>query len=107
MKNNILYLVYDYNTDLFVSMFCENKDRPQMNCDGKCQLAKIQKEERKKDAENTLKQLEHFFYNNAKVLALDSQAINFSEHYSKTPFSPQHYSFSPILRLIKPPSIRG
>lgn len=31
---------YAMNYDYIVAQFCENKDRPQMHCDGKCYLAK-------------------------------------------------------------------
>ena len=31
---------YAMNYDYIVEMLCENKDRPQMHCDGKCYLAK-------------------------------------------------------------------
>ncbi|WP_041632912.1 hypothetical protein [Maribacter sp. HTCC2170] len=32
---------YALFTDDFVERFCENKERPELNCDGKCELSKI------------------------------------------------------------------
>lgn len=36
---------YLVDRDSFERIFCENLDKPQLECHGKCQLAKIQKEE--------------------------------------------------------------
>lgn len=58
MKNSILYAVYEYDTKLFVEAFCENKDKPELHCNGKCQLAKMQKEQRDNETERLLKELQ-------------------------------------------------
>ena len=38
------YLYYYTATDDFIERLCENKDRPELNCDGKCYLAKMLQE---------------------------------------------------------------
>lgn len=38
---------YALFTDDFVERFCENKERPELNCDGKCYLAKMLLQESK------------------------------------------------------------
>lgn len=58
MKATILSTFYQYNRASFIEMFCVNKTRPQLNCDGKCYLAKMQKEENEKKASDFLKQLQ-------------------------------------------------
>ena len=40
---------YALFTDDFVERFCENKERPELNCDGKCYLAKMLLQESKDD----------------------------------------------------------
>ena len=47
------FIVFSYytNTTAF-SKNCENKERPKLNCNGKCQLQKLMKEEEKKDQQN-------------------------------------------------------
>lgn len=36
---------YIMNYDYIVNVLCENKDKPRLNCDGKCYLAKLLAEE--------------------------------------------------------------
>ena len=48
------FIVFDYvaNTKAY-ARFCENKARPKMHCNGKCQMMKKLKDEEKKEAQNT------------------------------------------------------
>lgn len=38
------YIYYMTATEDFIERLCENKDRPELNCDGKCYLAKMLQE---------------------------------------------------------------
>lgn len=38
---NVLYGLYNLNQPLFVELFCINKDKPEMHCDGTCMLSKL------------------------------------------------------------------
>jgi hypothetical protein len=58
MKNSILYAIYEYDTHLFISAFCENKNNPRLHCNGKCRLEKMQKEQKENESERLLKQLQ-------------------------------------------------
>lgn len=58
MKNSILYALYEFDTPLFVSTFCINKNNPALHCNGKCQLVKMQKEQREQESDKMLKQLQ-------------------------------------------------
>ncbi len=40
------YMVFTKN---FIERYCQNKDRPELNCDGKCYLAKMLKQENNDD----------------------------------------------------------
>lgn len=40
----VTYLYYVAATEDFIERLCENKDRPELNCDGKCYLAKMLQE---------------------------------------------------------------
>ncbi|HET7896821.1 MAG TPA: hypothetical protein VFL47_04110, partial [Flavisolibacter sp.] len=55
---NVLVLDYALNTAAFAKN-CENKARPKMHCNGKCQLMKKLKEEEKKDQQNPERRLEN------------------------------------------------
>ncbi|UYW01488.1 hypothetical protein K5I29_00620 [Flavobacterium agricola] len=58
VKNSALCLLYEYQKDLFVEIFCENITKPDMHCDGKCMLAKMQAEQNEQEATHVLKQLQ-------------------------------------------------
>lgn len=105
MKNPVLYTIYEYDTDLFVTMFCENKDRPQLKCNGKCHLAKMQKEQSEKDAENRLKQLqtEVVFYNSTTPVYFVKNELCVVEKTGTIAYYNKSYSFLFTLDLVKPP----
>lgn len=45
----VILVNYELNTVAITEIYCENKDEPQLECNGKCHLAKeIKKEEQKK-----------------------------------------------------------
>jgi hypothetical protein len=50
MKTTILYTytMYEYDRASFIKMFCINKYRPQLKCNGQCKLSKMQNEENEK-----------------------------------------------------------
>lgn len=106
MKTTILYTLYDYNRATFIEMFCLNKDRPQFNCDGKCKLAEMQKEENEKRAHDLLKQLQLdvvYFSPIKPVNLTGNQLLCLS---AKMPFSyGPDYSFLFTSRSVKPPEM--
>ncbi|GAA0880527.1 hypothetical protein GCM10009119_34970 [Algoriphagus jejuensis] len=60
MLNSMVYSVirgsYELNKAYIIENFCVNKDKPMMNCDGKCYLAEQMKEAKeKRDANSTHK----------------------------------------------------
>ncbi len=92
-KNNILYVIYDYDTELFVSMFCENIDRPELECDGKCMLADMQEDQSdNKNIAHVLKQLqtEILYCNNPVSFDFPEKEII---SYEKLTISPYLYSY--------------
>jgi hypothetical protein len=52
-KNSVLLSFYALNSSSFVELLCVNKEKPQLKCNGKCQLSKIAKEESKKNTPTT------------------------------------------------------
>lgn len=53
-----LWPIADYivNYDYIVNVLCENKDRPELQCDGKCYLSKMLAKEAKDDGNNPFEQ---------------------------------------------------
>lgn len=77
-----------------------------MNCDGKCYLAKMQKEEREKKANDLLKQLqlEVLYISSASFFSIGDHELFYPVPKVYLPFdySPA-YSFLFSSRLAKPP----
>lgn len=103
-KNSALYTFYKLNTDAFVALFCENKAKPLLKCNGKCQLTKMAKEEQKEAADKVLLNMQKevfWFYQS-------SQIINASTLFTvpKTTvirIATNHYSYLYFFRDDKPP----
>lgn len=100
-----MYFVYQYNTSLFISMFCENKNRPQLHCDGKCKLAKMLQEKEKEEAAQILKQvqMEGIYFTPLKYTDLSLQKICLLKKVKYMPFILYPYSFLYTQRCDKPP----
>lgn len=107
MKNPVLFAIYDFDHSLFITLFCENKNKPQLNCDGNCFLAKIQLEEQEQDAALTLKQLQNdtaFYF----VNLLESSKNHDLQKVKSTDMSGLYharYSYLFSSRLTKPPNV--
>lgn len=56
-----VFIVADFykNQDKIAKTLCENKARPKLHCNGKCQLAKKLQQEEKKDQNNPERKLEN------------------------------------------------
>lgn len=52
-----VWIVMDYqiNKDFIAKVLCINQDKPQLQCEGKCQLAKQLKKEERKEQQNPQK----------------------------------------------------
>jgi hypothetical protein len=57
----LLYLDFEMRRDYIVANLCENRDRPQMNCNGKCFLAKriaaLEEQEKRQAEKNYMARL--------------------------------------------------
>ncbi len=105
MKNAVVYSIYEYDKTLFISLFCENKNRSQLKCNGKCYLAKMQKEQDKKDAADLLKQFqtEIVYYNSALPVYHLSDAPSFCAKEEPIAYYNKRYSFLFTSHPVKPP----
>ena len=58
-----LFIIIDYqlNKDYLAANLCENRDKPQMHCNGKCCMMKKMKQEEKNDQENPERKMENKF----------------------------------------------
>ncbi|OQP52796.1 hypothetical protein A4H97_24150 [Niastella yeongjuensis] len=60
---NKLFIVLDLqlNSSFIAKNLCENRDKPQMHCNGKCHRIKVMKQEQKKDQDNPERKAENKF----------------------------------------------
>jgi len=106
MKTSVLYAVYEYDKAFFIDLFCVNKDRPQLKCNGHCKLAQMQKEENEKNADNILKQLQsETVYFSPMPMSLTGYDRSLMTNKIQFPSYYNHlYSFLFTAKLIKPPA---
>lgn len=105
IKNSALYVLYHYDRDLFISAFCENTNRPEMKCNGKCKLAKMKKEQNEETTASTLKKLqtEIIYLYSSHSYYIDRNNLSVEEIVRKTSYYNILYSFQYTLQLVKPP----
>lgn len=106
MKTSILYTVYEYDKAFFIELFCVNKDRPQLKCNGHCKLAQMQREENEKSADNILKQLQsETVYFSPVLMPLMDNDRSLVTGKAQLPACYDHlYSFLFTSKLVKPPA---
>ncbi len=107
MKTSVLYTIYEHDKAFFIELFCINKDRPQMECNGQCKLAQMQQEKNEKSADDILKQLQsETVYFSPVSMSLISYDRSLMTNKTKLPSCYNHlYSFLFISKLLKPPAI--
>jgi hypothetical protein len=60
-NQGLIFLDYQLNKSCIAATLCENRDKPQMKCEGKCYLCKRLKNEEKKDQDNPERRAENKF----------------------------------------------
>lgn len=92
-------------TDTFIENFCINKDKPELNCDGKCYLSELldknstENENQQKMMLASSSELVFYFHNGLDEISNS----NFTEH-SKPIFQiTELYTFDFLEKKIKPP----
>ncbi|MFN8249843.1 MAG: hypothetical protein U0T68_12885 [Ferruginibacter sp.] len=91
------FIVFDYaaNTAAYAKN-CENKSRPKMHCNGKCQMMKKLKEQEKKDAQNPDRKSEN---KNENILSSKSFFTNDLATFS--PIEKKEFPRLPVAKEIK------
>lgn len=87
---------------------CENKARPKMHCNGKCQMMKKLQQEEKKDQENPERKSEN---KNEIVLSTKSFFATISRAYKQRiakklyPQIADNYAYNPAYSIFHPPKV--
>lgn len=106
LKIAVIQFEYTFKNKAFIEKYCENKNKPELKCNGKCHLAKIAKETQKENSEKqSFFDIEITFFQNIEkdfiffnpYLSLKKIYWNYLNFYSLTTFSefdhPPQFSF--------------
>ncbi|MBA4745023.1 MAG: hypothetical protein H2058_07180 [Muricauda sp.] len=101
LRFSSMYVYYSLDRDGFIEQLCENKDKPELNCDGKCMLAQMLRAQAEDEEPMPVigwDEVRVFFmeipsYNIPNSIEDNPNSFYYSESYS--------YRFSDT--LIKPP----
>lgn len=99
---------YQLDKDYIARILCENRDRPELHCDGKCYLAKrLKAQQDKQDKETTERvqktpSIQLFCTNTTDFSCLPAYLI----HRERTAFVYQFTAYSaPLSPIFQPPTI--
>lgn len=107
-----LWPIADYivNYDYIVNVLCENKEQPELQCDGKCYLSKMLAEESNQNDKNPFEQRQTTVEQVHPICFQSLLVFDFSMFVNSTAKQPITYSktfFSSIhvLAMIQPPEM--
>lgn len=103
LQMSVMHGLYALDRGLFIELFCENKDQPDMHCDGTCMLGKMADHEHHDHSDmppiQTVFQIQLAFY--AVDLKFDLNPI---QEATESPFGyVNHYSYQPTTNPYHPP----
>ncbi|MDN3596660.1 hypothetical protein [Zunongwangia endophytica] len=105
-----VFPVVDYvlNYDYIAKELCENKERPELACNGKCYLmqalAEASEEESEQKKESSIKKVDiPLFYTEKVVLINNNQETEAVAHNFR--FQPQFYHFQNSQEFFHPPIV--
>ena len=101
-------LYFELNIDYIIETYCVNKDKPQLQCNGKCQLAKqlqMVSAEDNSDANQPMSIVfEAFFPVFITTNSIDTFSVFIEDNFRESLFSYQNnYSYLTDVHLEKPP----
>ncbi len=104
-KNSVLYVLYEVDTKVFVNLFCQNKARLELKCNGKCKLAKMAKDQERINAEKLLLCLQEkiFLYYQKCLMFMHEAPFVEIPLVTFVPFADNHYSYLYLYQIDKPP----
>lgn len=101
LKTTVLMGIYSLDSVLFVELFCENQDKPELQCNGSCELSRIAQQNAGHSEDAALLD----FFQQEIIFVADSSPVprenifNILSEKDKIPFTESRYS--PELEKIK------
>jgi len=102
------YIEYAINRNYIAQNLCENKDKPQMHCNGKCHLAKQLKKAATEESKNHSSPRTTSLEDYSTLFTENSFSINFNpfKTYSEVKFNySENYSFQYFFSVFHPPTV--
>jgi hypothetical protein len=106
MSASLILFNYEVNTASIIEKFCENKDKPELHCDGKCHLAKqIQADsEQKSETPASESELMTFVLTVEKTTAFEFKFFQSDTAQANSLYIEGHYS-NQLQSIFHPPQV--
>jgi len=96
---------YYLNKDYIAKNLCENRDKPQMHCNGKCHLCKqLNKTENNNQKSGIVKDVTVEYFA-TPYFSFTIPAYNITDEQQQYLFAPQTYSFQFAPSILRPPIV--
>jgi hypothetical protein len=99
---------FHLNRDYIAKVLCENRQRPELKCNGNCYLAKKLKQQEETQDKETTSQVQNLpviqLFSQAAILFKFDPDVFLIQENSGFYFRPAFY-ISPISRLLRPPRV--
>ncbi len=104
VDNLFINLSFQWNKDFISQKLCENRGRPEMKCNGKCQLSKAFKKKEKQERENSSYQFLKYVYTIPCNSLISIDSWNTSIVLKKYLFSSlNHFKQNYFISIFHPP----
>ena len=99
----MVWIYYEFNIDSITEEFCINKDKPDLNCKGKCQIEKILIEEQNIPLEQQQQIVEYL--PSAKLFFNEIETLRFNATPPAIKITPylNLYKFEYVNHFLRPP----
>lgn len=103
LRFSSMYVYYSLDREGFIEQLCENKDKPELNCDGKCMLAQMLQAQSEDDEPMPIIGWEEVL---VFFVVLPSYSMSPEDNHERhTVQYVDLYTYHYTPRLIKPPMI--
>ncbi|SKB67963.1 hypothetical protein SAMN05660776_2513 [Salegentibacter holothuriorum] len=106
IKSGFMISFYLVDNPSFTELFCVNKDKPEMECNGKCEISKLSKDSTTKEKPTHLDFLQRqviLFFNPMQSL----EVFQFSEEKETVIAYLNNYTYQYLPKSFHPPSFKA
>lgn len=106
IKSGFMISFYLVDNSSFTELFCVNQDKPELECNGKCELSNLNEDSTSKDKPSHLDFLQQqvvLFVNHSQQL----EFFQFSKDYETATTYINNYTYQPLAKIAHPPSLQA